>query len=127
MYASNISQERKMLWRSLNSMRNNGSPGLLMGDFNVCCERNQITSIHCIMDGPKAQEWGDFETEVMLKNVWKWIKGDELGYSFQLAQYKDTWSRLDRMYVMHTIGFYKRFWIFHVLWVNDIRSFPIHF
>ena len=25
----------------------------------------------------------------------KWIKGDEPSYTFQLAQYKDTWSRLD--------------------------------
>ena len=57
------------------------------------------------MDGPEAQEWGEFETEVMLRDVWKWIKGDEPGYTFQSAQYKDTWSRLDRMYVMHTEGF----------------------
>ena len=38
----------------------------------------------------------------MLRDVWKWIKGDEPGYT---AQYKDTWSRLDQMYVMHTEGF----------------------
>ena len=49
---------------------------------------------------------GEFETEVMLRDVWKWIKGDEPGYTFQSAQYiKDTWSRLDRMYVMHIEGF----------------------
>ena len=30
-YASNVSQERKLLWRALNSMLNNGT-GLLMGD-----------------------------------------------------------------------------------------------
>ena len=42
----------------------------------------------------------------MLRDVWKWIKGDEPGYTFQSAQYiKDTWSRLDRMYVMHIEGF----------------------
>ena len=51
MYASNVSQERKLLWRSLNSMLDNGRPSLLMGDFNVCHETNQSTSIHSIMDG----------------------------------------------------------------------------
>ena len=35
------------------------------------------------MDGPEAQEWGEFETEVMLRDVWKWIKGDEPTYTFQ--------------------------------------------
>ena len=54
------------------------------------------------MDGPKAQEWGDFETEVMLRDVWKWIKGNEHSYNFQSIQYKDAWSKLDRMYAMHT-------------------------
>ena len=44
-YASNVSQERKLLWRSLNSMIDDGRPGLLMGDFNVCCETNQSTSV----------------------------------------------------------------------------------
>ena len=63
------------------------------------------------MDGPEAREWGDFETEVMLKNVWKWIKGVEHGCTFQSAQYKDTCSRADQMYAMHTKGFYQRFWI----------------
>ena len=61
-----------------------------MGDFNVCCETNQPTSIHSIMDGPEAQEWREFETEIMLRDVWKWIKGDEPGYTFQSAQFKDT-------------------------------------
>ena len=42
---------------------------------------------------------------VMLRDVWKWIKGDEPGYTFRSAQYKDTWSRLDRMFVMHNEGF----------------------
>ena len=104
-YASNVSQERKLLWRSLNSLLDNGRPGFLMGYFNVCFVINKSTFIHSIMDGPEAQEWGYFETKVMLRDVWKWIKGDELGYTFQSTQYKDTWSRLDRIYVMHTEGF----------------------
>ena len=52
-------------------MFDNGRLGLVMGDFNVCCETNQSTSIHSIMDGLEAQEWGEFETEVMLRDVWK--------------------------------------------------------
>ena len=101
-YASNFSQEGKLLWRTLNSMLDNGRSGLLMEDFNVCCETNQSTFIHSIMDGPEVQEWGDFETELMLKDVWKWIKGDEPSYTFISVQDKDTWSRLDQIYVMHT-------------------------
>ena len=62
MYAPNVSQEIKLLWRSLNSVLDNGRPGLLMGDFKVCYETNQSTSIHSILDGPEAQEWGELET-----------------------------------------------------------------
>mgnify|MGYP007084830555 CR=1 FL=1 len=35
------------------------------------------------MDGREAHEWGDFEIAVMLRDVWKWIKGDEPTYTFQ--------------------------------------------
>ena len=42
-----------------------------MGDFNVCCATNQSTYIHSIMDGLEAQEWGDFETKVTLRDVSK--------------------------------------------------------
>ena len=55
-HASNVSQERKLLWRSLIAMIDNGLPGLLKGDFNVCYEPNQLTFIHFIMDGLEAQE-----------------------------------------------------------------------
>ena len=41
-----------------------GRPCLLMGDFNVCYEVHQSTSIHSIMDGPKAQEWGNLEKKL---------------------------------------------------------------
>mgnify|MGYP007069648355 CR=1 FL=1 len=37
-------------------MIDNGLPGLLKGDFNVCYEPNQLTFIHFIMDGLEAQE-----------------------------------------------------------------------
>ena len=30
----------------------------------------------------------DFESEIMLRDVWKWIKGDEPSYTFQSAQYR---------------------------------------
>ena len=66
-------------------MLDNGRSGLLMREFNVCCETDQSASIHSIMDGPEAQELGDFETDVVLRDVWKWIKRVELGYNFQLA------------------------------------------
>ena len=33
------------------------------------------------MDGPQAKEWEGFETKVMLRDVWKWIKEDELAYT----------------------------------------------
>ena len=35
-YASNVSQERKLLWRSLTLVLDNGRPGLFMGDLIVC-------------------------------------------------------------------------------------------
>ena len=34
------------------------------------------------MDGTEAQEWGDFETTIMSRLVWKWIMGDNLVIPF---------------------------------------------
>ena len=50
-YASNVSQEQKLLWRSLYSVLDNGGPSLLMGDFNVVVRQiNQHLSTLLWMD-----------------------------------------------------------------------------
>ena len=109
-------------------MLDNGRLGLLMGDFNVCCEIDQSTYIHSIMDRPEAQEWGNFEIEAMLRDVWKWIKGDEPNYTFQSLQYKNTWNRFDRMHVMHTKGFLQEFLDISVSYESIILDhFPLIF
>ena len=38
-------------------------------------------------------------------DVWNWLHLDELGFTFQALQYKQTWSRLNRMYVMYNESF----------------------
>ncbi len=104
-YASNVSRERKLLWQSLASLLRDGRPGLLMGDFNACCEVAQSTSKHAIMDRPEAEAWEQLQSDVLHQDVWTWLHGDASGYTFQSPQYVSTWSRLDRMYVMHSMGF----------------------
>ena len=39
--------------------------------------------------------------EVLRYDAWKWINGHDVGYTFQSTQYRSTWSRLDRIYIMH--------------------------
>ena len=56
MYALNVSQEWKLLCRSLISVLDNFRLGLLMEDCHVCCEEDQSTSNQSIMDGQDVQE-----------------------------------------------------------------------
>ena len=42
--------------------------------------------------------------EVLKLDVWTWLHGNDPGFTFQSAQHRQTWSRLDRMYVMHNHG-----------------------
>ena len=43
--------------------------------------------------------------EVLKFDVWTWLHGNDPGFTFQSAQHRQTWSRLDRMYVMHNDSF----------------------
>ena len=100
-YAPNEAAQRIELWQCLNQVLANGRPGFLLGDFNMCSESIQSTSIHCLMDAPEREVWDSFVVQVLRYDAWTWINGTESGYTFQSAQYRSTWSRLDRIYIMH--------------------------
>ena len=53
------------------------------------------------MGSPKQAIWDKLASEVLKLEVWKWLHQDEVGFTFQSMQYKEIWSGLDRMYVMH--------------------------
>ena len=52
-----------------------------------------------------ASSLGQIGIKVLKLDVWKWLHQDEVGFTFQSMQYKEIWSRLDRMYVMHDESF----------------------
>ena len=54
---------------------------------------------------------------------------DEVRFTFQSMQYKETWSRLDRMYVMHDIESFLREMLNMSIMREDVTSdhFPICF
>ena len=43
--------------------------------------------------------------EALKLDVWTWLHGNDPGFTFQSAQLRQTWSWLDRMYVMHNDSF----------------------
>ena len=100
-YAPNVAGQRINLWRALHQVLRNGRPGFLLGDFNMCSEVGQSTSMHGVMDAPEREVWDLFMMEVLRYDAWTWINGHEVGYTFQSAQHRSTWSRLDRIYIMH--------------------------
>ena len=104
-YAPNQATQRIALWGSLLQTLSVGRPGLLMGDFNMCVDASQSTSEHSIMDDPEQVAWDSLAMEVLKLDVWTWLHGNDPGFTFQSAQHKQTWSRLDRMYVMHDDSF----------------------
>ena len=38
--------------------------------------------------------WDKLASEVLKLDAWKWLHQDEVGFTFQSMQYKETWSCL---------------------------------
>ena len=76
-----------------------------MGDFKMCVDASQSTSEHSIIDDPKQLAWDSLSMEVLKFDVWTWLHGNDPSFTFYSAQHRQTWSRLDRMYVMHNDSF----------------------
>ena len=74
-YAPNDVTQRTELWSSIWKLLSVGHAGLLMGDFNACCDVTQSMSTHSLMDAPKLQFWVQLQDDVFQRDVWKWIKG----------------------------------------------------
>ena len=104
-YAPNISQQRMELWNVLSTKLECGRPGFMMGDFNLYCESIQSTSSSLHVDSQEMRAWEQLQEIVLYRDVWKWIQKDKCGFTFQSTQYRSTWSRLDRMYIMHNDDF----------------------
>ena len=52
------------------------------------------------MDDPEQLAWDSIAMEALKLDV-----GNDPGFTFQSAQHRQTWSLLDRMYVMHNDSF----------------------
>ena len=57
------------------------------------------------MDDSEQVAWVSLAMEVLTLDVWTWLHGNNLGFTFQSAQQRQTWSQLNRMYVMHDNSF----------------------
>ena len=108
-HAPNVVGKIMDIWRCLNQVLHNGKSGFLLGDFNMCSEVGQSTSMHGLMDAPEREVWDLFMMDVLRYDAWTWINGNDVGYTFQSAQYRSTWSRLDRIYIMHDDTFLPEF------------------
>ena len=76
-----------------------------MGDFKMCVDASQSRSEHSIVDDPEQLAWDSLSMDVLKFDVWTWLHGNDPGFTFQSAQLRQTWSWLDRMYVMHNDSF----------------------
>ena len=54
-YGSNVARKRMDLWRCLNQVLRHGRSCFLLGDFNMCHEVGQSTSMHGLMDAPERE------------------------------------------------------------------------
>ena len=57
------------------------------------------------MDDSEQLAWDSLSMEVPKFDVWTWLHGNDPSFTFQSAQLRQTWSWLDRMYVMHNDSF----------------------
>ena len=125
-YGSNVARHRMELWRCLNQVLLHGRSGFLLGDFNMCSEVGQSTSMHGLMDAPEREVWDLFMMDVVRYDAWTWINGNDVGYTFQSAQHRSTWSRLDRIYIMHDDTFLPEFLTMQVYrGIGSSDHFPV--
>ena len=104
-YAPNQATHRIALWGSLLQTLSVGRLGLLMRDFNMYVDASHSTSEHSIMNDPEKLAWDSLAMEVLKLDLWIWLHGNDPYFTFQFAQHRQTWSRLDRMYVMQNDSF----------------------
>ena len=76
-----------------------------MGDFKMSVDASQSTAKHSIMNHLEQLDWDSLAMEVLKFDVWTWLHGNDPSFTFYSAQHRQTWSRLDRMYVMHNDSF----------------------
>ena len=77
-----------------------------MGDFNMCVDSCQSTFEHSIMNNHEHVVWVSLAMEVVKLDVWTWLHGNDLGFTFQYSQHRHKWNRLDRIYVVHNDSFF---------------------
>ena len=82
----------------------------------MCFEAGQSTSMHGMMDAPKEEVWDLFMMEVLRYDSWTCINGNDVGYTFQSALYREIWSRLDHIYIMHDETFLPKFLNMQMYW-----------
>ncbi|MCO5602437.1 hypothetical protein L7F22_056569 [Adiantum nelumboides] len=100
-YAPHSVRARCSLWQDLLQCLRLGRPSFLMGDFNMCSSADQSNSPHSIMNNPESRVWDSFLSMVLKQDIWQWLHPYDSGFTFQSPQYHATWSRSDRMYIMH--------------------------
>ncbi|MCO5555946.1 hypothetical protein L7F22_009490 [Adiantum nelumboides] len=67
----------------------------------MCSSADQSNSPYSIMNNPERRVWDSFLSMVLKQDIWQWLHPYDSGFTFQSPQYHATWSRLDRMYIMH--------------------------
>ena len=67
----------------------------------MCSDMGQSALMHSLMDALERAAWYLFAIEVLKCDAWLWINGTDSGYTFQSTQFRSTWSRLARIYIMH--------------------------
>ena len=64
--------------------------------------------------------------EVLRYDAWTWINGNDVGYTFQSTQYRSTWRRLDRIYIMHDKTFLSTLMSMQVYrGIGSLDHFPV--
>ena len=71
----------------------------------MCVDASQSTSEYSIMNDPEQLAWDSLAMEVLKLDVCTWLHGNEPCFTFPFAEHRQTWSQLDRMYVMHNDSF----------------------
>ena len=60
-----FTSKTKFIVQNLASLLKQGQVGIMMGDFNVCCEEAQSTSRHSIMKRSETQSWEQLQMDVL--------------------------------------------------------------
>ncbi|KAH6558748.1 hypothetical protein KP509_1Z047500 [Ceratopteris richardii] len=132
-YAPNSPLERVRTWKNiLQAVRSceqlqvwDNARIMMCGDFNMVERATDCTTAPSLMSLQENRFWSEILDSLNFKDLWGFIGGHTLRYTFHSRSHKKAMSRLDRCYYSHTstLSPVSKMWIDATILLSDHNPF----